>query len=185
MLTFARFVLARQGLDLDESGWFQMLVFVVMAVIYGLASIIKAKSAKPSTPSRNAQQSHPTTSPDDPHAALQPPPASPQANARPPRGLSSPSPSHQFASAQPSSAKPRPQPRLATAHQKIDHTSPPDQFTEPSFPISTLTPETQQSVPSAGDLFAPEDLPTAILHSEILNTPLALRDPLERPFTDM
>jgi hypothetical protein len=175
MLTFAQFVLARQRLDLDESGWFQMLVFVLIAVIYGLASIIKAKSAKPTVPSKDAQHSRPTTSPDDPRSALRPPPASPQANGAPPPTLSSP------LWAMPSTG-PHPKP---TAHPETRRPHPTEQPADPSFPISTLSPQTQQPEPPPPGLLAPDDLPTAILHSEILNTPLALRDPLQRPFTDI
>lgn len=35
-----------RGLDIEDSGWMQLLVFAVMAVIYALASIGKAKRAK-------------------------------------------------------------------------------------------------------------------------------------------
>jgi len=175
MLIFAQFVLARQGLDFDDSGWFQMLVFVVMAVIYGLASIVKAKSAKPNVPHKDAQHFHSTSSPDDPRSEVSPPPPSPQVNGAPPPALSSP------LSATPSTG-PHPTP---TAHRKTRRPHPAEQPADSTPPISMLSPQTQQPEPPAAGLFAPDDLPTAILHSEILNTPLALRDPLQRPFTDI
>ena len=144
-------VLAARNSD-DESGWIQLLVFIIVAVIYAIGGILKARSNK-----QKQQKAAPRP---QPRPRLRPQPQVPHIRPRP--HIAAPAPKPPMPRAQPA-----PSMALQIEPQMEAHvpTSPPKR-TEPDKLLS-LVPELDE----------PETLKRAILYYEILGRPLSLRQP--------
>jgi hypothetical protein len=185
-------ILARNG---DTGGWVQILVLVVMVVIYGIGSIIKAKAGK-SEESDESEPSKPGQKPmlervesiakafekqflqHRPQAKQQPEPRRQQQAQRPvarpqPRAVPQrPIPARPVPdmAAQLSSRK-TPEPAIATAAK--GHLAQSGLRADATAGAGTVLP----LLVAGGD---PDALAKAILHYEILGRPLSLRDPAQQ-----
>jgi len=176
-------VAARRG---DREGWVQILVFVVLAVIYALGSIIKAKSNK------IEQEEEEQLAPKEPRK----PPESlrrlQKQSLRQARAAAGPAPSTEYKrQIQPVRRKVvRPEPVVREPlTKKVEHG-----IKElPEFTSETLEKQEAKPLgfaaqkPVVEDVSRPvldytdaDELTRAILHYEILGRPLSLRDPSQR-----
>ncbi len=198
----SRLSVASRGDDLES--WMNILFVVVLAVLWLIGGIIKAKTRKPE--GRDAQEAPPRKPPQRPPArgrglqeALlsqlqrrgkppQRPPSRPTAPA--PRREPAPFPAHAYESAAqaqrttPSQATERlPEPELPLPTSQLQPVI--DELPQLTTPLVTDL-ETQQAAPSPDqptETFLadadPDELKKAILHYEILGRPLSLRDPAD------
>jgi len=188
-LIIAQVILAARNGDADDRGWMQLVVLVILALIYGVGSILKAKASKMAEEGEKESAAKPRGKP--PGAVG--PRFSKQLVDRQARGgpvSTARRPSRVPAQLQPRKVK-RPEPAAAKAVAKTEAIR---EFPAMELPeMLTLAPETLELRPKPHELpelakYAsallsdygdPEKLRRAILHYEILGKPLSLRDPSE------
>jgi len=200
-------ILAVRNRNDNDRGWMQLLVFIVLAVFYGLGSLLKARARKaesekkqqkpsPARPQRSQRQVSPLFRTFK-QALYQP--ARPAAQARP----QSQPPRRKIARPQPVAQKPTAQ-KLSVS---LEPANPPESAVlMPSMPsvkphlketphlavppaanlkakythIPTKAAEAEAIGQGTLDLGDPDRLKRAIIHYEIFGKPLSLRQPSER-----
>jgi len=145
--------LAARNSDEKDTGWMQILVFVILAVFYALGSIVKAKANK--------------TAQKEEQIPRKPAGKPPESN----RDLQRPTPRSQ---PRPQVAKPQVQPKL----EEISELTPAASLLR-SKTAGAEIPQAGYLSGILSDYDDPEKLRRAILHYEILGKPLSLRDPSE------
>jgi len=153
----------------EDAGWVQLLIFVIVAVIYGLAGLARARANKAS---KQSPPGNPKPNPTEPERRPSvPPPAKPPqprlvpATVRPQpfqnRQLNQPT--HTHAKKPPLPKSPPPFPRV----------QPPNLLNKRKHP--TQQPEQPHQTQLALDFADPSALQLAIIHYEVLGPCLALR----------
>jgi len=160
----AQIVLAVGRNDTEGTSWMNILVLVVLAVFYGLGSILKARANKLQEQEREQQQPgrKPEIKPFDKTQRVPKTfPKTPQAQRpvilTPPRG---------------------PRPVIRPAVARLARGQPAVAVQKPAT-IAEI-PEAQHLAEILSDYADPDELTRAILHYEILGKPLSLRQPSER-----
>ena len=157
MTNIINHILANNGNNGEDRGWMQILIFIFIAVFYGLSSIIKAKAAK------NQQKE-----------SLQSQPKKPQ-----PLSFKFTDLQSKLASA--INPRPREYRKITIPPQKK-----PSELTSPSPGPKPVKPRIATSLEPAAepsrieelfDYSDPTELRKAILYHEILGKPIALRKP--------
>ena len=160
-------VLAARNSDGEDTGWMQLLIFIVLAVFYAIANIARARAGKPKQQGEEKPQSFPH------RTALKP-------MKRPQQGP--------FKAARIPYREPKPKvpiPPVAAAAEftgdlqaKMAEPIAEEVSGEPQLDIFSK-PDEPTSVPAELllDLKKPDELRKAILHYEILGKPLSLREP--------
>ncbi len=205
----AQQILAARNSDSEDTGWMQMLVFIVLAVFYAVGSILKARANK----QQKLEQEEPGRRP--PESTRGAPMAfkkTPYRQAQRPVGhapKSQPSPQQvqpprrKIVRPQPAGRKPSIKTEQAIELPTLEaletpKVSPPisqlqvDLEELPEFTVETVeklgakrvgiagkTPQTKYMAEILLDYDDPEKLRRAILHYEILGKPLSLRSPSE------
>jgi hypothetical protein len=196
--------LAARNSDERDTGWVQILVFVILSVFYAVGSIVKARANKaapkdkqtPSKPVRKTPELGIDLQmlkrlfglPEEPESGNQPQVTKPQAAepqvqlphrkvTRPATARSavtSPQPAG-MAMLEPQVAKPQVQPKLEKITAGV--AAPLVSAERPA--ARAEIPQTKYLSEILSDYENPESLRRAILHYEILGKPLSLRDPSE------
>jgi hypothetical protein len=177
----AQLVLAARNSDEKDTGWMQILVFVILSVFYAVGSIVKARANKtaPKTPNRPARKPPDLQIlkqffglPEEPESSSQPSPEASKPQAAKPqvqqtrRKVARPQPAG-MAMFEPRMAMSQVQPKLEKATAGV---AAPAEIPRAKYLSKILS-----------DYDDPEKLRRAILHYEILGKPLSLREQ-ERAF---
>ncbi len=197
---FAQILLAQR--NVDGEGWTNILVVIVMAAIWMIGGILKARKGRPDGQQRQAPRRpvrRPPAPGRDPRQQL---PAQPQRPAAPAQRRPAArqvrtkfgdlrAAAKKFAAEaeqafQVQTTEPKPKPQLAAAKSQIQ----PEPAEGRDFTSTTVkglagkrdtptaaTPEAQYLPELLQDYADPDNLRRAILHYEILGKPLSLRDP--------
>ena len=175
-------VLAARNSDEKDTGWMQILVFVILSVFYAVGSIVKARANKTAPKGKEQVPRKPARKPPDlqilkqffglpeePESSSQPSPEASKPLARAKR----PAVARQMV--RPQVAKPQVQPKLekATAGVAVPLVSAERPVAGAEIPQEKYLSEI------LSDYENPESLRRAILHYEILGKPLSLREPGE------
>ena len=181
-------------LEGEDSGWMQLLVFVVVGVVYALGGIINARKRK----GRLAQEDESPGEPASPEPQREPlraiaRPKQPQGSTVPRKSVLQTFVEEITRAAQLDVQAPRPQqppppartPRIETEILELPKKPTRDAIT--AIQPKPLAIEAKQQAKAddllviAPELTGPDDLTRAILDYEILGKPVSLRDPAEHP----
>jgi len=181
---YSQLILIARNRNAEDTGWMQFVVIVVLAVIYGLGSIIKAKAGKAERQGEEELTRKPVRRPPDVSKGLQEKPFVPRRPASPAR--------RKIVRPQPAFQKP-----TAKEEQKIEFGTKRPQLQPKLEKLPEFTSEAVKvlgprrvSVPAETppakylsnillDYAEADSLRRVILHYEILGKPLSLRGPSE------
>jgi hypothetical protein len=177
-------ILAARNSDERDTGWMQILVFVILAIFYALGSIVKAKANKTAPKGKEQGPPKPVRKPPESTIDLQ---MLKQLFGLPEK----PAPSSQ---SRPQVTKPRmAKPQVQPTSRKVARPQPAGMaMLEPQVAKPQVQPKVEVAAPAEkqpatylseilSDYEDPEKLRRAILHYEILGKPLSLREQ-ERTF---
>ena len=147
--------------DGEDTGWTQLLVFVVVAVLYGLANIVKSRAQKAGRLKEEEEEKEGFKLPKTTEKA----PAG-TAEKKPYLKAKAPQPIVSYVSHK------QPLPIVASEELVVK----PLIEKEVEIVSETILPEAESTKESLVDLDDPAELRKAILHYEILSKPLSLRE---------
>jgi hypothetical protein len=188
-------------------GWVQILVFVVLAVVYVLGSILKAKSSKTEQEKKNPLTRQPPRKPPQPASRTQTPPfrqarrpvgpvqhteyqpqrqpvprkvSRPQPTAAKPATQEQPTPYQPLEMPELSLQRPQLESRIEELPEFASQTLQKMQARAQPLDVAARTPVAKDVSQPVLDYTDADELTRAIFHYEILGRPLSLRDPSQR-----
>jgi hypothetical protein len=192
---FAQMILAQR--NVDDEGWMNILVVIVMAAIWMIGGILKARKGRPDEQQRQAHRPvrrppapgrDPMQQPQRPAGPAQRRPATQQVRTKfgDLRAAARKFAAEAEQAFQVQTTEPKPKPQLAAPEPQIQ----PEPAEGRDFTGTTVegpadkrvtataeTPQAQHLPELLQDYADPDNLRRAILHYEILGKPLSLRDP--------